>query len=117
MVHVELFCNECDIEILALELEGGRSRNYLQVRQFGKYIEQFFGDAIGKIILLGVRGHVDKRQHGNGFGTGISESFACIFGLELEGYSSRKNEEGEELRGPAPLRREAQMPRMGFEAE
>ena len=46
-----------------------------------------------------------------------AHKIACIFGLELEGYSSRKNEEGEELRGPAPLRREAQMPRMGFEAE
>ena len=46
-----------------------------------------------------------------------AHKIACIFGLELEGYSSRKNEDGEELRGPAPLRREAQMPRMGFEAE
>ena len=66
MRHVELLGDVGDIGILALELKTRRPRGHPQVRNLGEQIEQLFGNAVGKIFLLGVGRHVHERQYGDG---------------------------------------------------
>ncbi len=51
--------------VLALEGEGGGAAGDLQVLDLGQRVQDLFGDAVGEVFLLGVRGHVDERQHGD----------------------------------------------------
>ncbi len=51
-----------DARVLALELERRRARRDLELRQLAQEIEDFFGDAVAEIFVLGVAAHVDERK-------------------------------------------------------
>src|SRR3546814_15212496 len=55
-----------DAGFLALEVERRRARCDLQLRQLGQQVEDFLGDAVAEVFVLGVATHVDEGQYGNG---------------------------------------------------
>ena len=58
--------NRRDVFFRALVLERRRPCRDEQIRRTRQRIQDLFGQAVGKPLLLLVRGHVDERQHGDG---------------------------------------------------
>jgi hypothetical protein len=54
------------VDVLALEREGGIARGDPQRGDLGEVGDDVLGDAIGKILLLGIAAHVGEREHANG---------------------------------------------------
>src|SRR3546814_13441887 len=52
-----------DAGLLALEHERGGARRDLELRQLRQQVEDFLGDAVAEIFVLGVAAHVDEWQH------------------------------------------------------
>src|SRR5262250_2337318 len=54
-----------DVNRHTFELESRRPRNYVQSRNPRECVDDFLTDPVAKIVLLRLRTHVYKRQHGN----------------------------------------------------
>ena len=63
--HTEPFSHGRYVDVLALELEGGRARCDLQVWILGKNIQDLLRDPIAEILLIGIGRHIHERQYGN----------------------------------------------------
>src|SRR5215469_1178479 len=63
--HVQLLPHDMQIDMLALEGNGGTPRGNPQLFKFCQCVDDFFGEAIRKKIILGVGAHVCERQHCN----------------------------------------------------
>src|SRR5215469_9147246 len=54
-----------DVNRQTFELESRRPRNHVQSRDAHERVDDFLTDPVAKIVLLRLRTHVNKRQHGN----------------------------------------------------
>ena len=57
---VEHVADEAQVFVLALEAEGGGTAGDLQVRYLRELVQEFFGEAVGEVLVLRVRTHVDE---------------------------------------------------------
>jgi hypothetical protein len=68
VVHIQLARDHRRAQLAALVGEGRGARGDANVLHLHQHVEQLFGDAVGEVLVLGVRAHVDERQHRNRFG-------------------------------------------------
>src|SRR5215471_9346208 len=64
-IGAETLAHFPDINRHTFELESRRPRNHVQSRNARKWVDDFLTDPIAKIVLLRLRAHVRKWQHGN----------------------------------------------------
>jgi hypothetical protein len=68
-VHAEHFSYPTDVFVLSLERECRRAGDHLEAGHLRQRVDDFFGQAVAEILVIGIATHVDEREHRNGRGT------------------------------------------------
>ena len=63
--HIELLTYDAQIFVLVLECKRRSTPGNPEVLDACQHVEQFFGQPVGKIFVLGIRAHVDEWQYCN----------------------------------------------------
>src|SRR5215831_4740153 len=66
--HLELFSDNAQVDIFALEGESRASRDNAQSLNLSQRVDDLLSDSIGKVFVLWFRAHVGERQYHNGIG-------------------------------------------------
>ncbi|GBF31607.1 hypothetical protein MnTg04_01569 [bacterium MnTg04] len=67
MIDIELAADFPQVDIPPLVIKRRSPAGDFQVLDVGQHIQQFFGQAIGKIFVLDIRTHADERQDRDAF--------------------------------------------------
>ena len=67
-VDIEPAPDLADIDILALEGEGGSAGDDEEGVDLGQRIDQFFRQALAEVLVAGIGAEIVERQNGNGWG-------------------------------------------------
>ncbi len=65
VIDIELLADLSELDVFSAEKERRRAASHLQARQVGEDIDDLFDQPVAEILVLLVRTHVGKRQHGN----------------------------------------------------
>ncbi len=69
--HAQRLADLADVEVPALELEGGRARCHAQSRYLRELRREFLAQSVTQVGIPATRAHVDQGQHGDRAGPGF----------------------------------------------
>ena len=89
--HTQSSADGSQIFITTLEAERRHAAGDVQIRRLSQLIQQLFGQAVREVFVLGIRAHVDERQHGDGPDGLLLARWRLQLWAE-EGHSQRKDQ-------------------------